>query len=78
VHNPVSDAFSRLCPVETQQGEEFANAVLEEDTQYVPKKEWLLISKVYNTLVGHHVVERTIAKLREQGLEANADPYQTF
>jgi hypothetical protein len=55
VHNPVSDAFSRLCPVETEQGEEYVTAILlEEDTQYVPKKEWLLISKVHNTLVGHH------------------------
>lgn len=70
VHNPVSDAFSRLCPIETQESEEYVNAILmDEDTQYVPKKEWLLISKVHNTLVGHHGVERTIAKLREQGLD---------
>ena len=59
--NTVADALSRLCTgdVPTEVAERLC---LLEDI-HVPAKFWTIISKVHNTLVGHHGIERTLQKL---------------
>ena len=64
-NNPVADAFSRLCPIIDTSSEKEYLCLLQEDELYVPRKEWHMISKVHNSAVGHHGVERTVDKLKK-------------
>lgn len=66
IHNPVADAFSRLCPViDVSETEHLC--LLEDDELYVPKKEWTIIAMYHNQTVGHLGVERTVQKLQSKG-----------
>ena len=60
--NIVADGFSRLLPITS----EILCAI---KGLKLPDDKYKLISHVHNTTVGHHKVERTLAKLKAQNLE---------
>jgi transposase InsO family protein len=60
--NIVADGFSRLLPITP----EILCAI---KGLKIPDDKYKLISSVHNTRVGHHKVERTLAKLKAQNLE---------
>ena len=60
--NIVADNFSRLCDIESPDETLCTFSELR-----IPDREYRLISKVHNSSVGHHGVERTIDKLHKLG-----------
>jgi transposase InsO family protein len=60
--NVVADNFSRLCDIENPDETLCTFSELR-----IPDREYRLISKVHNSNVGHHGVERTIDKLHKLG-----------
>jgi transposase InsO family protein len=63
--NIVADAMSRLCANLTPDPDNLESIILASipDTIRIPTKAFHSIASVHNTLVGHHGVERTTAKL---------------
>jgi transposase InsO family protein len=62
--NARADALSRLC---TNHKESHAlNTLIEEEKGKIPRDVYKLISGVHNSNVGHHGVDRTLAKLGKQ------------
>jgi len=59
--NPVSDTFSRLCQVNE------CEHVYAFDDDKIPREFYYKIGTVHNSTVGHHGVERTLAKLQQVG-----------
>ena len=62
--NVVADAFSRLCALESKMETKCASLI--PDIK-VPNKEWEIIKRFHNNVTGHHGIDRTIQKLRDNG-----------
>lgn len=58
--NIPADAFSRLLPID-------AESVAAAEDFKIPKAQYLIIGQVHNSTVGHHGVDRTLAKLADAG-----------
>jgi cleavage and polyadenylation specificity factor subunit 1 len=61
-NNIAADGFSRLLPITKE-----VLCILKGSK--IPDDKYHLISQVHNTKVGHHMVERTLSKLKSQNLE---------